>query len=246
MSLLIAYILLLLSAVLWIAWDAEIFGIFDVFGKSFHYVWFEYPKRWTCLFSHGLRLAALCVLIALNAILSFRFSIGSSAQLSGGMSFVVLLFMLAGSFAVIPWIYLAHRLRWQTRLRRTASQLFGLINRVIANGGSAQLLERADYNTDEPWKAWHPSREEWRQPCWSDIVPVAYFQNDSIRSAVFCVDWETFLGWKVSASLTEVNNDLPLHGPGDCSFRIRAVQRLRGCPDWSVIKVQLQSKLHCA
>ena len=242
MTLLVAYMLLTLLVLSWIVWDAETVYVFDVFGKSFYYVWVESGKRWTCLSSYGWRLLTLCTVIVSNAALSFLFFMRNAAQLGTGMCIIVLGIMLAGSFVPIPWIYLANRLRWQRSLRSTASQPLGFINRVNANRNIGQFLEPADYSTREPWTAWHPSREEWTQPYWSDIVPVAYFQNPAIQSAVFCTDFDTFLGWKIPACLIDVNSDLPFHGPNDCSFRVRGVKPLGGYPDWSVISVDYQSE----
>ena len=237
---LVAYVLFTLLTLSWIAWDAETIYVFDVFGKNLHYVWAESGKRWTYLFSYGWRLAAICALIASNAAFSFLLFTRNATQIGRGLSFVVLGIMLAGSFVAIPWIYVAQRWRWRKRLRRTASQLLGVINRVTASQGFGQLLQPADYRTREPWTAWHPRPDEWTQPCWSDIVPVAFFENQSIHSAVFCMDWRTFLAWRIPACWTEENRDLPFQGPDGCSFRVRAVRKLGGCPGWSVIRTELQ------
>jgi hypothetical protein len=104
MTLLAAYILLTLFAVVWILRDAETVFIFDVFGKSFYYVWYESGKRWTYLFTYGWRLALLCSIIVVNLFLVYRFLAADPLRL--GWPFVLVLspIMLLGSFAALPWI----------------------------------------------------------------------------------------------------------------------------------------------
>jgi hypothetical protein len=50
-----------------------------------------------------------------------------------------------------------------------------------------------------------------------------------------------FLAWHIPPELTEVDRDLPFHGPFDTSFCVKSVWKLRGCPGWSVIATEMQS-----
>ena len=250
MSLLVAYILLMLLAVLWIAWDFETFFIFDVFGKNFHYVWFDSGQRWTHLFTYGWRLAGLCTLVLLNGVLSYRFYAANPFQLGPSSHFIWFAIMLTASFAAIPWIYMAHRLRWQRQIRWTALQLSDFAKRITTDPEFIQTMQQADYATDEPWTAWHPKQQDRQsdenKQLWSGLVPVVYVRNDASRSALFPVDWEMFLAWNASVQLTRIKSDLPIRGPFDSSFRVKSVQQLRGYPNWRLISTEMDSKLDAA
>ncbi len=247
MSLLVAYVLLILLAMLWIAKDTETIYIFDLFGKNFHYVWFESGQRWTHVFTYGWRLAILCSLTVLTGILSYRIYVVNPCGITPALQVIILLGMLTASIAPIPWIYIAHRLRWQRQIRATALRLSEFAERVTAEADPAQMLDRANYDTDEPWAAWHPAQDEWKSDdcnsLWGGLVPVVYVRNDSHRSALFPIDWETFLAWNISADCARINNDLPVHGALGSSFRVEFIQRLRGCPNWCLVHTEMHSEL---
>jgi hypothetical protein len=250
MSLLDVYILLTLLALLWIAYDVETIYIFDVFGKNFHYVWFDSGQRWTHLFTYGWRLAVICTFVLLNGVLSYRFYAANPFQLGPSLHVIVAAIMLVASFAAIPWIYVAHRLRWQRRIHWTASQLSEFITRITAAPDLEHTLQRADYDTDAPWTAWHPNQKDWQSDAdrdlWSGLVPVVYVRNAPPRAALFPIDWEMFLAWNVPIEVSEVNKNLPIHGPCDSSFCVESVKQVRGCPNWSLITTEIQSELDAA
>lgn len=250
MGLLVAYIMATLLALIWIAWDAETIYVLDVFGRNLHYVWSESGRRWRYLFTYGWRLGVACSLVLVNGVLSCQFYRDNPFQLGASMHFIALAVMLFGSFAAIPWIYIANGLRCQGRIRRTALQLSDFVERISADPGLAQTMERAEYATEPPWTAWHPTMEDWQSDegrhLWSNVLPVVYVRTDSVRSALFPVDWEAFLAWNASADLGRINSVLPVHGPGDSSFSVRSVQQLRGCPNWSLVRVEMQSELDAA
>ncbi|MCA9178801.1 MAG: hypothetical protein KDB14_30270 [Planctomycetales bacterium] len=243
MSLLLAYTLLAFLAMLWILKDGETYYIFDVFGESFHYVWFVSGQRWIYLFAYGWRLIALCSFVLLNALLSCRiyadngFDIGPAAQRA------LLALMLFVSILPVPWIYVAHRLRCRRNILAIAKRLSGVAER--ATGDPRLCFELADYETEEPWTAWHPTQGEWKaNGLWDGLVPVVYLCNDGDRSAaVFSIDWETFLAWNIPSNCIRKNNDLPVHGPLESSFRVAAAQKLRGCPNWWLVRAEMRTEL---
>jgi hypothetical protein len=148
--------------------------------------------------------------------------------------------MLIGSLATIPWIFLADYLRVQRRLRSKAAQLASLVALVTSGSDFAQELQPAGYDTDDSWTAWHPKQQHWQsQEYWSGIVPVAYVRQSKVPSIVVPFDWTLFLAWKLPAGSALPGLFLPFHGPGGSSFRVRSVQRLRHCPEWTVINAEL-------
>lgn len=244
MILLAIYILLTLAAVIWILLDAETACVFDVYGNSFRYVWFESPHRWAELMTYGWRLAVLCSAVVLGWLLAGRVYTANPFDVGPAIRVGVAAAMLVGSLASLPWIYIAHRIRWHRRIRRTALQLTELAGRITSDAVFLQSLERADYETDAPWTGWHPKEEHWRsEQLWSLLVPMAYLHNESNRSVLFPVDWETFLGWNVPDEITRTDGALPFHGPDGSSFRVKSIRQLRGCPDWVVIDTEMQSEL---
>jgi hypothetical protein len=247
MSLLIAYTLLMLLALLWIAKDAETIYVFDVFGRNFHYVWFESGQRWTHVFTYGWRLVAICSLVLFNGILAYRIFATDLFAIDPTVRRIVLVAMIVASCAPIPWIYIANHLRWRRHIRSTALRLSDFAKRITADSDLAKMLDRADYNTDEPWTAWHPSQNDWKSGdsnrLWDGLIPVVYVRNDSLRSALFPIDWETFLAWNIPADCARINNDLPVHGALDSSFRVESVQLLRGCLNWCLVRTEMRSEL---
>jgi hypothetical protein len=244
MSLLVAYALLLLLAILWIARDSETIYIFDVFGRNFHYVWFDSGQRWKYVFTYGWRLVALCSLVFLNGLLSYRIYTVDPLEVGPAVQFMMFAVLLAASLTPIPWIYIAHRLRWQRRIRATVPGLVRFLEGTAIDSALAQTLDRADYNTDAPWTAWHPKHDEWESnEMWDALLPVVYLRNDPGRSALFPIDWETFLAWNIPADCVRINSDLPVHGAFDSSFRVESVQQLRGCPNWWLVRTEIRSEL---
>lgn len=244
MACFLIYALLLLLTLLWIACDRETACVFDVFGKSFYYVWYESGERWRILLTYGWRLAALCSLILLNGILACRVLVENPLQLGSEVHVIVFAAMIAGSVAVFPWIYVAERFRWRRKLRSTARQLSDFAERLVTDSDFAETLRRADYDTKAPWTAWHPNQEQWEaKQFFQGVVPVAYVRNDSIQSVLFPVDWQTFLAWHLPPNVIAPGRDLPFHGALESSFRVKSVTRLRGCPDWNVIATEMQSEL---
>ncbi len=244
MSLLFTYTLLMLLAMLWIMKDAETIYIFDVFGKNFCYVWFESGQRWTHIFTYGWRMVVLCLLVLLICLLSYRIYLEDLFEIGPAARLTVFVVLLAASFAPFPWIYLAHRLRWQRQFRATAQRLDDFVNAAIDESERARSLERAEYRTDEPWTAWHPKQDEWKSNrLWDGLVPVVYLRDAPYRSAIFPIDWETFFAWNIAADCVRVNSDLPVHGAFDSSFRVESVQAIRGIPNWWLVRTEMRSIL---
>lgn len=244
MSLLITHLLLTLSAVLWIARDAETAYIFEAFcGESFHYGWYESPKRWNYVFTYGWRLVLLCSFTGIIVIVSCRFFASNPLQLGRATLVGVFALLLVGAFAPIPWINLAHRLRLEQRLRTTALRLTNIIDRVAAKCDLPESLRRADYSCDESWSGWHPKTDEMQSnQWWEGILPIVYVWNESITSAVFPVDFETWLAWNVPARLFQINSEFPFHGPHHLSFRVKSRRELRGLSHWTVIETKIESE----
>lgn len=247
MGLLVAYIVLTFLVVLWIAWDSETICIFDVFGKSFHYVWFDSGKRWTFLFAYGWRLAVVCTVVLVNTGLCYRLYAANPFQLGAPIHALAFAIMFAGSFTAIPWIYMAERIRWRRQVHRAALRLTELAKRMTTDQDYVQTLQRADYATEEPWTAWHPNDHEWQteegKQFWSDLLPVVYVRDDSHGAVVFPIDFESFLGWNIPGELGRVDSELPFRGPFDASFRVKSVWPLRGCSGWCLIRTEMRSEL---
>lgn len=244
MSLLIAYILLTLLAMLWIMKDTETIYIFDVFGKNFHYVWFESGQRWTHVFTYGWRLVVLWLLVLLLCLLAYRIYVANLFEIGPATRLALFAVLLTASFALFPWIYLAHRLRWQRQIRATAQRLGDFVNAASDESELARTLDRADYKTDESWTAWHPKQDEWKSNrLWDGLVPVVYLRNTPYRSALFTIDLETFLAWNIPAECVRVNSDLPVHGAFSTSFHVESVQPLRGIPNWWLVRTEMRWEL---
>ncbi len=244
MDLLIAYALLTLLAMLWIAKDVETIYIFDVFGKSFHYVWFESGQRWTHVFTYGWRLIALCSFLLLNALLSYRICADNAFDVRPAVQLVLFAVMLSVSILPVPWIYVAHRLRWQRMIRATAIRLAGIVERTTVDSDLSQAFDPAVYKTEEPWTAWHPKQGEWKaNKLWDGLVPVVYLHNGPDRSALFPIDWEIFLAWNIPGNCVRINSDLLVHGALESSFRVESVEELRGCPNWWLVRTEMRTEL---
>lgn len=244
MSLLIAYTLLIVVAMLWIARDAETIYIFDVFGKNFRYVWFESGQRWTHVFTYGWRLVALCLLILFNGLLSYRIYVVNPLMIGPAAQLTMFAILLVASFSPIPWIYQAQRLRWKRQICFTAQRLDDFVNAATGESELALTLDRADYRTDETWTAWHPKQDEWKSnKLWDSLIPVVYFRNAPYRSALFPIDWEAFLVWNIPTDCVRVHRDLPVHGACDASFRVQSVQAIPGIPNWWLVRTEMRSEL---
>ena len=243
MNTLIAYALLTLLALTWIASDAETIYIFDVFGKNFRYVWFESGQRWKHVSAYGWRLAVVCSLVVLNVILSYRiyavnpFDLGSAFQLSVAAA------LAAASFTPIPSIYVAHHLRWQHQIRSAAFRLTELVESVTVDSDPEQTFDRANYKTKEPWTAWHPTLERWRaDDVWRGLVPVLYLRKEP-RSTLIPIEPETFLAWNIPSDCIRINNNLPFCGALDSSFRVKSMTPIRGCPNWWLVRTEMRTEL---
>lgn len=239
MSFLIAYVVLSLIAMIWIARDEETSRVFHIFGNGFSYVWFESGQRWAYLFKYGWRLAVLCLLVVLNGVLSIQYyrenawGFSPTAQLGFSLS------MLACSLVPIPWIYGSSQLRWTRRLDSIIRRLDLFVNNDTDWSELESNLQPAAYNTLGCWTAWHPNTEAWQKSwLWNDLLPVMYIQNSSSRSALFTIDWKTFLAWKVSEEDLQVNGQLPVHGALDSTFRVKSKTVVNDLANWCLIKTE--------
>ena len=242
MNLLLVYVVLTLSAYLWIAGDAETASIFDVFGRSFYYVWFESGQRWRHLFAYGWRLLLLAALAIGGGILAWNLFTSNPFQLGPATNGLLLGIMLVLSAGLPPWIYGADRLRWQRKVRYNARQLSTYLERLKTQTKRETMLNPADYETVAPWSAWHPNQEEWRSEHFPrDVVPVVYLRGEALDTAVFELYCQTFLAWNIPAELAAAAAELPFHGPLNTSFRVKSVRPLRGCADWHMIQAEANS-----
>lgn len=242
MSELIAYALLTLLALIWIASDVHSIGIFDVFGRNIHWVWFESGQRWKFLARYGWRLAVLSSFVVLNIVLSYRIYVANPFDLGTALLLFMFATLVSASFAPIPWVYVAHELRWQHQIRSTAFRLSGFVESVTADTDLGRTWDRSNYETNEPWTAWHPTLERWRaDDWWRALVPVLYLNKDS-RSTLIPIEPETFLAWNIPTDSIGINKDLPVCGAHGSSFQVKSVRAIRGCPNWWLVRTNMHTE----
>lgn len=178
------------------------------------------------------------------AILSHRVYLGNQFELGPNSQRTLFAVLLVASFLPVPWIHLAHQLRCQRQVHATAQRLNDYAKASTAFSDLARTMDRADYKTDEAWTAWHPKQEEWKSSSfWEGLVPVIYLRTTPCPSALFTVDWRTFLAWNVPAECVRVDSNLPVHGAFDSTFRIESVHAIRGIQNWWVVHTELRSVL---
>jgi hypothetical protein len=243
MSEFVAYALLTLLALTWIASDAETIHIFDVFGKNFRFVWFDSGQRWKLVSAYGWRLVALCSFVVLNVLLSYRVYSVNPFDLRPLLQRTVSAALVAASFTPIPCIYFAHQFRWLHQVRCAALRLSDLVESVTADADLGQILVRADYETKEPWTAWHPTLERWRaDELWRGLVPVLYLRKDS-RSILVPIEPEAFLAWNIASDCVRINTDLPVRGAFNSSYCVKSVEAIRGRPNWWLVRTEMRTEL---
>jgi hypothetical protein len=231
---LVCYALLFAVGALWIALDAEAAYIFDVFGKSFDYMWRHSGNRWKFTVMYGWRLLALASLICVCAYLAWPLA---SAVSNARAAFIIIFIALALiPFCLLPWIYIANGIRFRRALRDTARKLTPVANRLAVASDISAILDKAAYRVDPLWSAWHPKNVE----DWPRVVPVVYVHAQPTTTVIFPFDWGYFLAWNLGGQLPPVGAALPFNGPGTTTFVLRSVGPLRGLADWSVFHAELQ------
>jgi len=236
------YIGFLLIGSLWIFCDAETYYIFDVFGRNFHYVWYQSGLRWRYSIQYGWRLLVLICLISANAFFSYWCYATNPFMLNGPVALFLSGAMLLSALMLVPWMYFAQRLRVNRFIRYTASQLDEFVQSQLVRPEWQQNLKQAEYAVERGWTAWHPKDDYWKSSnYWNGIVPVLYVEGDA-NSAVFVVDFNVFLGWKTPYMCDQVGESLPFQGPNESSFRVQSVRRLNRPHEWFVIGVEVESE----
>lgn len=230
---LVCYGLLLGFGALWIALDAETAYIFDVFGKSFDYMWRHSGYRWKFTLTYGSRLLVLALLMGACAYLAWLVGAAlSDARV--GFTIVFVAFALI-PFCLLPWIYIANAIRFRRSLLDTAKQLTSVANQLAVAPNISAILDEAAYRVDPLWSAWHPRNAD----DWPRVVPVVYVHAQPPTTVIFPFDWGCFLAWKLGDQLPPVGAALPFNGPGTATFVLRSVGPLHGVPDWSVFHAEL-------
>jgi hypothetical protein len=230
---LVGFVLVLGGGLLWIALDSETVYIFDVFGKSFDYMWRESGRRWKYTLMYGWRLVAVLLFVGTGVSLAWLLvnSIGWNAA-----TVALFIMMSAATVGLIRWIKIAGRLRYQRMLRNAATALTPVAKRFVEIGDIRSMMDDAGYQSEPNWSAWHPrSIKEWPA-----VVPVAYVHAPPSAAVLFPVDWRHFLAWKLGNQLSLVGSVLPFNGPCGTSFVLRGVWALRDLPDWSIVQAELR------
>ena len=239
MLLLNAYILMSLVALTWIACDSGMIAIFELFQRDQHVVARDMGMYWSWALRHTWRCVVLLLLVASNATLASLLLAQNPFQLDAVGRTAVFGAMLIGSLVMIPWIFVADSLRRQRQFRSKATQLTRLVALVGAEPDLAQHLEPAGYDSDDSWTAWHPRLHNWHEDYWTGIVPVLYVRQREYPTIVVPLDWRVFLAWNLPAGIALPGRDLPFHGPGGSSFRVRSAYGLKYRPGWTVINADL-------
>ena len=78
------------------------------------------------------------------------------------------------------------------------------------------------------------------------MIPVVYFRNGRDRTALFSIDWETFLIWNLPTDCIQENTDLPVCGALDSSFRVKSIEPLSDVAKWSVVYTEMRGELDMA
>lgn len=97
------------------------------------------------------------------------------------------------------------------------------------------LTQAAEYQTEDGWLARHPLGDTYWTP---DAVPVAYILPER-RSVIFPIDFEYFVAWKLPSNLAQRGNQLPFEGPYSSTFKVRNAAKLRGCPNWTLLRTDM-------
>lgn len=229
---LLSYLVLLTFGALWIRFDRQTAYIFDVFGKNFHYVWFESGRRWKDIFIFGWRLIAVVLLIggcAYSAwLLASRFSRSPGVALFVIMAGIALL--------LIPWMKFAYQLRFQQGLRRTAVRLTPVAQRLA--GADLSDVTPAPFWTSPSCSAYYmKSLKDWRD--WPILVVGVAYVGTCSSVVLFPVHLDILLAWKVTDELPDLGSLPPFHGALESGYVLRKVVPLRGVSGWSLVYTDL-------
>lgn len=208
------YCVLMALAFAWIAVDYETGYVFDVFGKNFHWVWYEYPKRWTTVLTYGWRLLLLIGFEITHVLLAYLVLRDNPLGAPYWAQVVLHIGMILAALALVPWIGKAHQMRRWRALRRTARALAHSIQRIAENRDTSGLLPATEYSISHPWTAWYPDDKEWVQ--WKGRKPFLFRPMIYLvagESVLAMVSGSEFLSWNAQDGFPEIGTPLPFtHG----------------------------------
>ncbi len=181
-------------------------------------MWFESGQRWKFLARYGWRLAVLSSFVVLNIVLSYRIYVANPFDLGTALLLFMFATLVSASFAPIPWVYVAHELRWQHQIRSTAFRLSGFVESVTADTDLGRTWIVATTKTNEPWTAWHPTLERCEPTIGGEHWFQCYISTRTPVLTLIPIEPETFLAWNIPTDSIGINKDLPVCGAHGSSF----------------------------
>ena len=242
MQTLILFLLSIFAFAAWIWQDEMTERVYDAFGRSFIYIWYNSGQRWLFMYMAVWR---LLLFIAFPIICTWLARICWVDNPFGLSNFVNACCYFAVGLTgclIFPWIRFNERRRMWSRARAAISNLAELVERLEMDPSIADELEAADYECVSPWKAWHPLIENFRNnTAWSGLTPVLYSnQKDSI-AILQMNSMNIFLLRKNPMEIESFGEILPFDGPCQTKYKTVSSGRILRSPGWWYLNAQPQA-----
>ena len=141
----------------------------------------------------------------------------------------------------VPWLRFNERWRMWNRARTAISRLSGFADRLENDHDIENELKAAEYKCVAPWKAWHPSDEEYKNnAAWSSLMPVFYSNPVDSIAILQMIPIHIFLLRRNPAEIESFGETLPFDGPAGTKYKIVSSGRIFRARGWWYVNAEPQ------
>jgi len=230
---------------IWVWLDETTEKVFDAFGASFIYIWYNSGQRWRFMYMAGWRLLMFAVFPIACTYLAYRFWLENPFRNSHFLNACSFFAISLTGCTIFPWINFNRRRRYWARIRDGILRLTQFVDRAESGQLGENELTPADYTTSHPWTAWHPNDEsDWRK-MWQDFMPVAYINETESIVVLQSNSCSTFLMRANPANIDSFGSELPFEGPGGAKYETVKSGRISGTNGWWYLAAEVDLFAEC-
>ena len=238
MQILVLLAIITLTFAIWVWRDEMTERVFDAFGASFIYIWYNSGHRWRFMYMASWRLLMFVAFPIACTCLAYRFWVEDPFRNSYFVNACSFLAIGLTGCTIFPWINFNRRRRYWERNRAGILRLTQFIDRAESGQLNEGELIPADYKTLPPWTAWHPNDEsDWRET-WKDFTPVVYINKPESIVILQSDSCNTFLTRTNPSSVASLADQLPFGGPFRTTYVKVKSGRIRGTDGWWYLRTE--------
>ena len=212
---------------IWITFDEGSEQVLEYYSNYFNYHLSNTRPRWKAVLLASWRPFVLALFSLICTILALMFYRANALGYSSPARIFIFFAMSFSSCLAFAWIRANRNRRIWNRARFAISELSHVMECLESDSEIHKKLEVADCECLEPWRAWHPPMEEYRNPGWSPLIPIVYNNQIDSVGVLQMSSMNIFLLRTNPKEIESFQKFLPFDGLSDTKYEI-----IRSGPIW--------------